>query len=293
MKIVFRNFDNSYYDKVCEFLIELSKDDRKHINWNWARWEWMFFHPDFNSDLMDKIGLWYCNDEIVGITTYDHYFGEAFFATKQGYRELEKDILEYAIATFSNEKGLGIAVNDADTHTLDLLRSKKFVKNDQTENVLELELENVSLDYITPEGITTKNLNIKNDLYKHQKLLWKAFDHEGHVPVDEITIHKQQKMLSAANLNPFLHIVAENEDGEYVAYCGLWYSQKTDYAYVEPVCTIPEYRHKGLGKAVVLEALKRSCSLGAKKAYVISDNPFYKSIGFHQHSHYTFYWHNI
>ncbi|MBT2764052.1 GNAT family N-acetyltransferase, partial [Paenibacillus sp. ISL-20] len=140
MKIVFRNFDNSYYDKVCEFLIGLSKDDRKHINWNWARWEWMFFHPDFNSDFMDKIGLWYCNDEIVGLTTYDHYFGEAFFATKQGYRELEKDILEYAIATFSNEKGLGIAVNDADTHTLDLLRSKKFVKNDHTENVLELEL---------------------------------------------------------------------------------------------------------------------------------------------------------
>jgi predicted GNAT family N-acyltransferase len=292
MKIVFRNFDDSYYEQVCDFLIELSNDDRRHINWNWARWEWMFYHPEFNRDLMDKIGLWYCNDELVGIATYDHYFGEAFFATKQGFEELDKDILEYATTTFSNEKGLGIAVNDKDTHTLDLLRSKKFVENDLTENILELTLDNVSLDYVLLEGIILKNMDIKKDLFKYQKLLWKGFDHEGPVPVDEITIDKKKRMLSARNMNSFLHIVAENEEGEYVAYCGLWYSQKTDYVYVEPVCTIPEYRQKGLGKAVVLEALKRGRSLGAENSYVISDSSFYKSVGFQQHSHYTFHWHN-
>lgn len=293
MKIVFRNFDDSCYDKVCDFLIELSKDDRKHINWNWARWEWMFFHPDFNRDLKNKIGLWYLDDELVAIATYDHYFGEAFFATKQGFKELEKDILEYAIANFSNENGLGIAVNDKDTHILDLLRSNDFVKNDLTENILELELENISSEFIISEGITIKNIDIKNDIYKLHHMLWKAFDNEGPVPVDETTMSKQKEMLSAKNLNTFLHIVAENEAGDYVAYCGLWYSQKTDYVYVEPVCTIPEYRRKGLGKAVVIEALRRSRSLGAEKAYVISNSYFYKSLGFQQHSHYTFYWHNI
>lgn len=293
MNIIFRRFDDSCYDNVCDFLIELSEYNRNHINWNWARWEWMFFHPEFNRDLMDKIGLWYCNEKLVGIATYDHYFGEAFFATKQGFEELEKDILEYVTATFSNENGLGIAVNDKDTHTLDLLYSKKFVENDLTENILELKLENVSLEFTTPAGIIVKNIDIKNDLYKLHHLLWKAFDNEGSVPVDEATMSKQKVMLSARNLNSFLHIVAENADGEYVAYCGLWYRQKTDYVYIEPVCTIPEYRHKGLGKAVVLEALKRGRSLGAEKAYVISDNSFYKSLGFQQHSHYTFYWHHI
>ncbi|WP_269055820.1 GNAT family N-acetyltransferase [Paenibacillus tundrae] len=229
----------------------------------------------------------------LGIATYDHYFGEAFFATKPGFEELEKDILEYTTTTFSNENGLGIAVNDKDTHTLDLLRSKKFVENDLTENILELTLQNVSLDYVNPEGVILKNMDVNNDLFKYRKLLWKGFNHEGPVPDDEITIDKKKRMLSARNMNSFLHIVAENEDGEYVAYCGLWYSQKTDYVYVEPVCTIPEYRQKGLGKAVVLEALKRGRSLGAEKAYVISDSSFYKSIGFQQHSHFTFYWHNI
>jgi len=99
-------------------------------------------------------------------------------------------------------------VNDKDTHALDLLRSKKFVENDLSENIR-------------------------------------------------------------------------------------WYSQKTNYVYGEPVCTIPEYQQKGLGKAVVLEALKRGRSLGTEKAYVISDSSFYKSLGFEQHSQYTFYWHDI
>ena len=37
-------------------------------------------------------------------------------------------------------------------------------------------------------------------------------------------------------------IYGKNTDGEYVSYCCLWYSDKTDYAYVEPVCTVPSYR---------------------------------------------------
>jgi GNAT superfamily N-acetyltransferase len=292
MKIDFRRFDTSYYNRVCDFLIELSKNDRRHINWNWARWEWMFFHPDFNIELINRIGLWFCDEELVGMATYDHYLGEAFFATKPGFEELEKDILEYSIATFSDENGLGIAVNDTDIRALNLLRSNGFLKNEQTENVLELTLENACLDFITPKDIVLKNLDIKNDLYKHHNVLWKGFDHEGHLPVDEATMNRQKIMLSASNLNPFLHIAAENINGEYVAYCGLWYNQKTDYAYVEPVCAIPEYRNKGVGKVVVIEALKNCCALGAKKAYVISNNPFYNSLGFHQHSHYTFYWNN-
>lgn len=62
--------------------------------------------------------------------------------------------------------------------------------------------------------------------------------------------------------------------------------------YVEPVCTIPQYRNKGIAKSVLTEAMKRAYDLGAKRAYVISDMEFYKRLGFKQHSHYTFYWYN-
>ncbi|MCT2536255.1 GNAT family N-acetyltransferase [Aquibacillus koreensis] len=292
MKTVFKMFNRSYYETVCDFLIELSKDDRKHINWNWARWEWMFFHPEFENSLVGKIGLWFDSDELVGMTTYDHYYGEAFFAVKKGYEELEKEILEYAINNFSNENGLGIAVNDSDNHTIDLLHSYGFRKDTNSENILEKPLEFNNFDYTLPKGIKIKSINIKEDLYKRHKVLWEGFENDGDVPSDEQTIIQQKRMLSAPHLNPNLHTVAKNEDGEYVAYCGCWYSPNTDYAYVEPVCTIPQYRGEKIGKALLLESLRRCYSEGAKKAYVISDAPFYKSIGFEQHSHYKFYWHD-
>ena len=58
---------------------------------------------------------------------------------------------------------------------------------------------------------------------------------------------------------------------------------------MEPLCVIPEYRGKGVAKALVYEALNRARSLGAKKAYVISDMPFYEKLGFKKEKRYTFY----
>lgn len=49
-------------------------------------------------------------------------------------------------------------MNDKDIHTVDLLRSYHFVTHDQTENILELALENVSLEGTISEGITLKTL---------------------------------------------------------------------------------------------------------------------------------------
>ena len=60
-------------------------------------------------------------------------------------------------------------------------------------------------------------------------------------------------------------------------------------AYVEPVCTIPEYRGKGVAKALIYEAFGRAKKLGAKRAYVISDMEFYEKLGFKKKHHYLFF----
>ncbi|GGI66275.1 hypothetical protein GCM10011482_19290 [Enterococcus alcedinis] len=290
MKALFKKYTDLDYHTVCEFLIKLSKEDDKHINWNWARWEWMSFHPEFDTNLTEKIGLWFSDSELVGMTTYDHYFGEAFYAVKKGYEMLEREILQYAVDNFSDVNGLGIAVNQKDSHTLDLLKEYGFEKNDNNENILEKLFEENGFDYTLPVGIRIKELDVNQDLYKQHSVLWHGFENEGDLPLDQTTLDKQSRMLSAPSLNSYLHLVAVNEENDFVAYCGCWYHPQTDYAYVEPVCTIPNYRKKGLGKALVLEALKRSQSAGAEKAYVISDSPFYKNMGFMQHSNYSFYW---
>ncbi|MDO5138053.1 MAG: GNAT family N-acetyltransferase, partial [Oscillospiraceae bacterium] len=74
----FRHFKNEDYEAVCEFLIELNRNSKDHINWNWARFEWMYEHPEFDKSSIGSIGLWTDSDRIVGAAIYDMYFGEAF-----------------------------------------------------------------------------------------------------------------------------------------------------------------------------------------------------------------------
>jgi predicted N-acetyltransferase YhbS len=60
----------------------------------------------------------------------------------------------------------------------------------------------------------------------------------------------------------------------------MWYDKMNHFGYVEPLATDPSYRRKGLGRATVLESIRRCGIQGADVAYVWSDMPFYLSLGF-------------
>lgn len=81
------------------------------------------------------------------------------------------------------------------------------------------------------------------------------------------------------NVDLNLKIAAVAPDGNFVSYCGMWYDPEAGFAVIEPVATDPDYRKLGLGKAVVLEGIRRVGELGAKVVLVGSSQQFYYSIG--------------
>ena len=129
-----------------------------------------------------------------------------------------------------------------------------------------------------PKGLSFANVDPVRDIYKLSWLFWQGFDHgedKAEFEKEEIFTPGMRK-----HFNQDLLVAACDNEGNLVSICGLWYSEKTDYAYVEPVCTIPSCRGKGVAKAVIHEALNRVKNLGAKRAFVISDMPFYAMLGF-------------
>ena len=92
----FRHFCDSDYEAVCDFLIALNRADKTHINWNWARFEWMYEHPEFDKSARDAIGLWLDGGRVVGAAIYDMYFGEAFCGVLPEYAALLPEVLRYA-----------------------------------------------------------------------------------------------------------------------------------------------------------------------------------------------------
>ncbi|HET9911381.1 MAG TPA: GNAT family N-acetyltransferase [Anaerolineales bacterium] len=65
-----------------------------------------------------------------------------------------------------------------------------------------------------------------------------------------------------------LDIVAVAADGSIAAFCTAWFDDVSLTAYLEPVATVAAHRKRGLGKAVVLEALYRLKQMGCKVAFV-------------------------
>lgn len=282
----FEHYTQADYQAVCDFLITLNQQEQTHINWNWARWEWMYAHPYCDRSVLNTIGLWKDKGSVVGAAIYDLYHGEAFCATLDGYEELLPEILDYAHRSLRDENGLGIAVNDTDIPMQKLLTGLGYVKAEQTETILCRDLTQ-EMDYKLPNGFAIREIHFPEDNLAYQTVIWKGFDHEGDQP-------ELEKMLNNKVLPPHrepkLCLAVVDGAGEFAAHCTCWYDERTDYAYVEPVCTIPKYRGTGLGKAVVLEALSRCRIMGAKEAFVISEQEFYRKLGFVSHSHYMFYW---
>ena len=287
--ITFKHYSPKDYDKVISFLIELNQSSKEHINWNWARFEWMYEHPMFNKSLLPLIGLWFDGDAVVGTAIYDMYLGEASVLVLPKYQYLYSEILDYAYQNLKDNEGLKVAVSNNNELEKELLTQAGYTKADQTETIMSIDLAD-SLKSPFIEGIEFVHLDPINNYEELCYLFWQGFDHGN--DKEECLKENQTKGNMRPHYNPYLSITVKYKD-KYIGHCSLWYSNKTDYAYVEPVCVIPLFRNKGVARSMIFEALNRVRSLGAKKAYVISDMEFYKKLGFKKEYSYTFFYKNL
>ena len=282
----FRQYREDDYEAVCAFLIALNREDRSHINWNWARFEWMYEHPEFDKNAKSSFGLWIDRGSIVGAAIYDMYFGEAFCAALPTHASLYPEILSYAYDALKDDAGLAVAICDENAAEIEAAKRQGFVLTEQSETIMKKDLDR-TFPFRLPDDLHFVSPDPVKDAYAMQWLFWQGFDHGS----DRAEFERTETVTpqTRRHFRSDLSVAAANENGEPVAYCCLWYDDRTDYAYVEPVCTIPAYRGRGTAKAAVNEALNRAKALGAKTAYVISDMPFYEKLGFSRDRHFTFY----
>ena len=282
----FRRYEDADYQAVCDFLIELNRSDRAHINWNWARFEWMYEHPWFAKSTRDAIGLWFEDDRIVGAAIYDMYFGEAFCGVLPEYAALYPDVLKYAYSALRDDSGLAIAICDGLAAEIETAEKAGFAPIEQTETIMAIDLDAPLSAELDP-AFRLYAPDPDADFRAVQWAVWQGFDHGA----DRAQFEREEEptLQRRKHFRRELNLCAVCPNGEYAGFVCLWLHDGTDYAYVEPVCTIPQYRGKGIAKALVYEGLNRAKALGAKTAYVISDLPFYEKLGFQKALHYTFY----
>ncbi len=86
--------------------------------------------------------------------------------------------------------------------------------------------------------------------------------------------------------DPTLDLVAANPEDEFGSYCICWLVPASKTGLFEPVGTAPDHRRKGLGRAVMLEGMRRLQDFGAEDALItyVGGNEaaarLYESVGF-------------
>lgn len=103
-----------------------------------------------------------------------------------------------------------------------------------------------------------------------------------------MTAEAYRAFSQAPGYRPDLDVVATAPDGSTVAFAMAWLDDANRVGEFEPVGTDPAWRGRGLGKAVLVEGLRRLQSQGAASVivYVEADNApairLYASVGFRQ-----------
>lgn len=286
MSIKVRSYDRSRdYVRIGQFLLDTYQPGEKPGNWLQSEWEYIHYHPSLlDESALDKIGVWEDDGGIVGVANYESRLGEAFFQIRPDYAHLKSEMLEYAenhlFARLDDGRGyLRVYINDFDAEFESIAERQGYRKReDESRPMSRYIITSPFPAIVVRDGFGLKSLAEDNDLRKVDRVLWRGFNHPGESPADGIDGRKQ--MQSAPNFRKDLNIVAVAPDGNFVAYCGMWYLPANNIAYVEPVATDPGYRRLGLGTAVVLEGIRRCGELGATVAFVGSDQEFYKVMGF-------------
>ncbi len=283
MAIVFHPFHpqplfGDDYTALRRFLIRLD-----NANYHFGRWDWMITHNYLDAGALPKIGLWSEDGEVVAAATYDCEPGKAFLLTLPGYENLREEMLAYAEKALQKDGTFAVLIPDGDAPFQALAARKGYMATDDQEHEAIFDLTTGAFNYALPDGFRITSMRETYDLYRYGQVLWKGFDHERNEG-PFVMKDTYAGAFERPNVDLDLKIAVVASGGDFVSFCGMWHDPHSQSALVEPVATDPAYRNRGLGRAAVLEGLRRCARRGARRAFVGSSQAFYYAIGFRPYS---------
>lgn len=274
------------FDRVARMLVDTFGVSFPPVNWPRMRWEYMHYHPNILDLDTRRIGVVDAGGDVAAVVHFEHAYGALYLQVRPGHDHVKPELVSYAQATFSDASRrrpgwnvVGLYVNDFDLGLASLLEERGFVRMPDafSETMARADVSRLAPAPL-PAGYRLASLADENDLGKVNRVLWRGFEHEGPPPEDEI--EGRRLLQRAPHFRKDLTIVAVAPDGTYASYAGLWTEHENGHCLVEPVATDPDHRRRGLGRAVVVEGLRRAAREDISWGWVGSDLPFYRSVGF-------------
>jgi len=241
-----------------------------------------FLEYALSSDWQDtrflhRYRLWEDEGRIVAFCFAENPVTDAYFSLRPGYEQLAQEMIAYAqdampgagtvdqrLVIFGGQQALEAAAREAGWQ----------VDSAYDDCIYDF---SAPLDYPLPEGFRFADNPL--DPAKATECCWKGFDHEAEEGPWDGDYESALRLMAAPHASDVYPVAIENEAGEYVCYAGMWWVPENGLAYMEPLCTAPEYRRRGLAAAALSELYRRMKPLGATHM-TGGGNPFYQRIGY-------------
>jgi mycothiol synthase len=281
MTLIHRPYqDEEDYWRIREFLRQVYlRNQRREPSWHVVRFDYWRWHGAMNVDPMnleDVVQIWESAGAGIGAVLTPENRGEAFLhidpqVHTRGLVEEMIAAAELALAAQQPDgtRSLRVWSDQHDATRQDILQRRGYLRGQWPEFQRRRSLGESIASHAPASGYDIRALGGDDELPRRSWVSWRAF--HPNAPDHEYTGHDWYRNVQRAPLyRRDLDLVAVAPGGEFAAFCAAWFDDVSRSGILEPVGTAPEHQRRGLGKALLAEALRRLQRLGATIAAVSS-----------------------
>jgi mycothiol synthase len=292
MTIEARSYDKKKdFEYIMKFLGDLYEETKSYENWFPDRFE------NSSYDREDGIRIWEeFDDQLsekskkpVALTTRDSP-RSYFLNIHPNYRHLEKEMIEWIEKNFkerientdNSKRKVYINILEGNPQREETLSNLGF-KNEGIYGYYRIRRAELPIpDFPCPKGFTIRAIQ-DSDLDQQALLIQRVFGHGEWFTADVL-----RWIRSCSFSREELDLVAVTEDGTIASFCTYRVDPNSNITSLEPMGTNPDYRGLGLGKAIMVEGLKRAMKYNPPFFYIDgaantpAANRLYDITGFHE-----------
>jgi mycothiol synthase len=273
------------YWNIRRFLCQVFLlNERRELSWNVARfdyWRWHYIQNKLIRGPMERVTILWSTPggDLVGVL---HPFGEGEMRIHVHPRyntpELVSEMFAYAEENFrellqSGRWGVYTPVFSDDAQRQQILADRGYEKGLGKSRHWFRDLDAPLPGATVAQGYTVRSMGTIEEHPARSWASWRAFHaDEG----DENYDHDWswfQNVQSAPLYRRDLDIVATDPKGEICSFCTIYYDDYTRSAVCVLVGTAAEYQRRGLGKAVILEGMRRLKLMGCNRVFATAYEP--------------------
>jgi GNAT superfamily N-acetyltransferase len=280
--------------ELSDFYVQMNRDCEN--NHSRVIWEWLRNAPCLEEFCLDKFKLWKEKGQVVcAVRPMSPWPGEAVIDNRCSNEETRYEIIRYVEDNLSihreYENCIFMVVLDQEDDFDQLLQKEGYDKLSIDKGTLRYNLQKEINQVTLENGFHIHPLSEVFDFDQLSKICWLGFHYEGDIPRIDDEVKRSIKH-AWLNYDRDICSVVLDSNGDYASFCGFWYDEVTQSAYLEPMVTLDKYRNMGLGKAAVFNSLNILRKYGCKKAFVDPDDEaynYYLKIGFEPFEYARFY----